>query len=590
MTTATTTAPVTAPKPTKTTKAGPDTSTSVRPLDPRLLRYARVSLVGLAALVVLGTLAALLVVAQAQLIADAITGVGVDGAIGRTLAALAVVIGLRAVVAWGTEVAGHAAAAAVKSTLRRRLVEHATRLGPRWLSGARSAELATLATRGIDALDGYFARYLPQLVLAVIAPTVVGGWILLHDWIAAVTIAVTLPLIPIFMILVGLVTRVHTRRRWRALAQLSHHFLDVVAGLPTLKVFGRARAQAASIRAVTTEYRVATMRTLRIAFLSSLVLELLATLSVALVAVGIGLRLVDGSLDLRTALVVLILAPEAYLPLRAVGTHFHASADGLAAAEEVFTVLETPPRPGTHHTALRTEPDSDTDHTPNGAGTAAGMGISDFGTVMAVQVRDLRVTHPDREGAAPDGVSLTLRPGRIVAVAGPSGRGKSTLLSVLLGFTPYTGQVIVETTRGRFELTDLDPDAWRRMVGWVPQDPVLIPGTVAEAISLGSPDASWLQVLAAARDAALGETDLSRQIGERGGGLSAGERRRVAVARAFLRQAPILLLDEPTAGLDPLAEAWVLSRLRASAEAGHMVLVVAHRPAVLHIADEVIHL
>ena len=229
----------------------------------------------------------------------------------------------------------------MKSALRRRLLAHAVALGPRWLAANRTGELVTLATQGIDSLDGYFTAYLPQLVLAVVIPLVVVAQIGSADLLAGVTIALTLPLIPLFGALVGRTTAHHTRRRWRALALLSHHFLDVVAGLPTLKVFGRAKAQAEAIKKVTGDYRQATMGTLRLAFLSSLVLELTATLSVALVAVGIGLRLVYGHLDLRTGLLVLILAPEAYLPLRQAAAQFHASADGVTAVAEVFNVLET---------------------------------------------------------------------------------------------------------------------------------------------------------------------------------------------------------------------------------------------------------
>src|SRR5215211_2669868 len=321
----------------------------MKPLDPRLLRYARVTWAFLAGTVVLGAAVAGLALAQATLLADVLSrafeGTSVPV---QALVLLGAVVLARSAVAWAQDVAADRASAAVKSTLRRRLLAHAVGLGPGWLAGERSGTLATLATRGIDALDGYFSRYLPQLVLALIVPVAVLVQVLAADWIAALTIAVTLPLIPVFMVLIGLYTQARTQRQWRLLARLSGHFLDVVAGLPTLKVFGRAKAQADAVRTITGEYRRATMSTLRIAFLSSLALELLATLSVALVAVSVGLRLVGGGLELRTALLVLILAPEAYLPLRQVGTHFHASGEGLAAAEQVFRVLEEPlPERGT---------------------------------------------------------------------------------------------------------------------------------------------------------------------------------------------------------------------------------------------------
>lgn len=317
----------------------------VKPVDPRLLRYARTTRVFLAGTVLLGLAGAGLIVAQATLIADLVVG-GFQhgdgtGALRGDLLWLAAVSVGRALVAWLTELCAHRAGAAVTSQLRNRLLTRATALGPGWLTGRRSGELTTLATRGIDALDDYFARYLPQLGLAAVVPAVVLARILLADWISALTIVLTLPLIPLFMVLVGWATRDRMDRQWRLLGRLSGHFLDVVAGLPTLKVFGRAKAQADSIRAITGDYRKATLKTLRIAFLSSFVLELLATISVALVAVDIGMRLVHGDLSLRTGLLVLVLAPEAYLPLRQVGAQYHAAAEGLAAAEQVFEVLET---------------------------------------------------------------------------------------------------------------------------------------------------------------------------------------------------------------------------------------------------------
>lgn len=539
----------------------------MRPLDPRLLRYARAAATHLGVLVALGAATAGLVIAQAWLLSGAITagaqaGLAGIGGLGGTLLLLAVVIAGRVLLAWLGETAAYRASAAVKSQLRRRLLAHALELGPRWLARGRTGEIGALATRGVDALDGYFAAYLPQLVLAVIVPVAILAVVLPADLLAGVTIVATLPLIPLFMALIGMATQARTRRRWRALATLSHHFLDVVAGLPTLKVFGRAKAQADNIARITAEYRRATLGTLQLAFVSSLALELLATLSVALVAVGIGLRLVSGGLDLRTALLVLILAPEAYLPLRLVGQRYHASADGLAAAEEVFAVLETP---------------------------APERGTRAVPTPGHVSVRGVTVTHPERPVPAPYDATFELMPGRVTALAGPSGSGKSTLLDVLLGFVaPDAGRVLVDGV----DLAELDPDAWRARLAWVPQEPRPLPGTVADAIRLGSRQASDATVRKAAAAAAL-DVPLDREITEEGHGVSAGQRRRIALARAFLRAdsgAPIMLFDEPTSGLDADTEAQILAVLRRYADAGHMILLAAHRPALLSIADEVIEL
>ncbi|MEU6045327.1 thiol reductant ABC exporter subunit CydD [Streptomyces griseus] len=541
----------------------------MKPIDPRLLHHARATRLFLAAVVALGLVGALLVIAQAMLIAEIVVG-GFEG--GLTVTALrtpllllaAVALG-RALVAWLTELAAHRASAAVKSELRGRLLERAARLGPDWLSGQRTGSLVALATRGIDALDDYFARYLPQLGLAVVVPVAVLARIVTEDWVSAAIIVVTLPLIPLFMILIGWATQSRMDRQWQLLSRLSGHFLDVVAGLPTLKVFGRAKAQAASIRTITSDYRRATLRTLRIAFLSSFALELLATLSVALVAVTIGMRLVHGELDLYTGLVVLILAPEAYLPIRQVGAQYHAAAEGLSAAEEIFAVLETEPR---------------------------APGTEDVPDTLRLELAEVTVRHEGRAEPSLDAASLTVGPGETVALVGPSGVGKSTLLNVVLGFAvPDEGRVRV----GGRDLAELDLERWRSRIAWVPQRPYLFADTIAENVRLARPDADDEAVLAALRDAGAYDfvaalPDGPRTpLGEDGAGLSAGQRQRLALARAFLADRPVLLLDEPTASLDGESEAGIVDAVRRLAT-GRTVLLVVHRPALLAVADRVVTL
>ncbi|MGW2300575.1 thiol reductant ABC exporter subunit CydD [Streptomyces sp. NPDC001809] len=540
----------------------------VKPIDPRLLRYARATRLFLIAVVGLGLVGAVLVIAQAMLIAEIVVGSFQKGqsvsALTTPLLLLVGIAAARGLVSWLTELAAHRASAAVKSELRGRLLVRAAALGPGWLSGQRTGSLIALATRGVDALDDYFARYLPQLGLAVVVPVAVLARIVTEDWVSAAIIVVTLPLIPVFMILIGWYTQARMDRQWKLLSRLSGHFLDVVAGLPTLKIFGRAKAQAESIRAITSEYRRATMRTLRIAFLSSFALELLATLSVALVAVTIGMRLVHGELDLYTGLVILILAPEAYLPLRQVGAQFHAAAEGLAAAEEIFDVLEEPER----HGGDRPAPPS-----------------------VRLELRDVTVRHAGRAEPSLDAMHLTVEPGETVALVGPSGAGKSTLLDVVLGFAvPEDGGSV---RIGGEPLASLDPEAWRSRIAWVPQRPHLFAGTIAENVRLARPDASDEAVRDALRDAGADgfvaelPRGLDTPLGEDGAGLSAGQRQRLALARGFLADRPLLLLDEPTAALDGETEAGIVDAVRRLA-AGRTVLLVAHRPALLAVADRVV--
>ncbi|MFD5507827.1 thiol reductant ABC exporter subunit CydD [Streptomyces sp. NPDC127051] len=541
----------------------------VKPIDPRLLRYARSTRLFLAAVVALGLAGAGLVVGQAMLIAEIVVGAfeqGLDGEALRTPLLLLAAVALgRGLLAWLTELAAHRASAAVKSQLRGRLLDRAADLGPGWLSGQRTGSLVALATRGVDALDDYFSRYLPQLGLAVVVPVAVLARIVTEDWVSAAIIVVTLPLIPLFMVLIGMATQSRMDRQWRLLSRLSGHFLDVVAGLPTLKVFGRAKAQAESIRKITDDYRQATVRTLRIAFLSSFALELLATLSVALVAVTIGMRLVHGELDLYTGLVILILAPEAYLPLRQVGAQYHAAAEGLAAAEEIFEVLQTP--------------------------VAASGGVAPVPAVgLRIEFDGVAVRYEGRGEDSPGPVSLAVGPGECVALTGPSGAGKSTLLQVLLGFVePTAGRVRIAGV----DLASLSLEQWRERIAWVPQRPHLFAGTIAQNVRLARPDASADAVAEALKDAGAWEfvaalpRGVDTELGEGGVGLSAGQRQRLALARAFLADRPVLLLDEPTAALDGETEAAVVEAVRRLA-VGRTVLLVVHRPALLAVADRVV--
>jgi thiol reductant ABC exporter CydD subunit len=544
----------------------------VKRTDLRLIGWARAARVQLAVSIVLGLLAAGLAIGQAALLALAISAVVVDG---LTLAELALPLGLlalvfagRAAVAWATEYSAGLASGAVKSQLRLAIVGRAIELGPRWSAQLSSGELVMLVTRGLDALDGYFGRYLPQLVLAVVVPLAAIGAIAPADLISGATVALTLPLIVVLMALVGLRTSVIRRRRWRTLARLAHHFLDVVAGLPTLKAFGRGRAQVASLERVTGEYRRQTMATLRVAFLSAFVLELFATLSVALVAVGIGLRLVDGSLDLRTGLFVLVLAPEAYLPLRQLGAQFHASEEGLAAAESAFAILDAPLPP---------------------AGSSSEVPDLRSGEL---RVEGVSVVRSERQLLAPAPISFSAAAGRMVALTGDSGAGKTALLQVIAGLIePDSGAVRVVGGGKSAVVADLAPSAWRAQVAYVAQEPYLLPGSVADNVRLAAPAASDADVRRALAMVGLADVPLDLPLGERGRGLSAGQRRRVALCRAIVRDSPLVLLDEPTAGLDEVSERIVLRALAELAvRERRIVIIVAHRPAAIDHADQVVRI
>lgn len=538
----------------------------MKPLDPKLLRYAAPARGYVLLTAAFGVATAGLVVAQALLIAAVLAPVVSSGATLGDAAGhlrwLAAVVVARAVVNGLQERYAHRAATRVVASLRGQVLTHAAALGPRWLATGRGVDVVTLATRGLDDLEPYLVRYLPQLLLAVTVTPATLVVVLGLDWISAVIIIVTIPLVPVFMILVGQLTQSYSERRLAVMQRLGAQVLDLLAGLPTLRAFGRERGPVARVRQLGEAYTRSTMGTLRVAFLSGMVLELLTTLSVALVAVGVGLRLVFGEVDFEVAIAVLVLAPEVYLPIRQIGVQFHASTDGITAAQKAFDVIEEP---------LRAQ----------GTVTAPDLAHA------TITLDALSVDAPGRDVSAPAGLDAVLRPGRVVALTGPSGAGKTTAVLAILGLvTPDSGAVRVDGT----DLADVDLDTWWSQIAWLPQRSALPPGTLRDALGAGTAEATARAMRLTGLDAVVTTLPdgLDTPLGQGGVGLSVGQRQRVALTAALLGDEPLVVLDEPTAHLDALAEEQVLASLAALRDAGRTVLVVAHRPSLVALADDVV--
>ncbi|MFB4354719.1 thiol reductant ABC exporter subunit CydD [Microbacterium sp. LS_15] len=546
----------------------------MKPVDIRLVRYASAARGFLLLSGVIGVVQTAVTVAFAWMLTDAVTGALAGRDVTASLLWLLGLALLRGALIAASDAAGTRAAAKTGMQLRAALIAAIGRLGPGWLAQRNRTEIAVTAGHGLEALDAYFARYIPQLVLTVTATPVILAVMWWQDWPSGLTAAITLPLIPLFLILIGIATRTVQRRQWQTLQRLAARFADTVQGLATLRLFGRERRAAAQIEHTADEYRRETMKVLRFSFLSGFAMELLSSLAVALIAVAVGFRLLSGDLSLEVGLFVLLLAPEAFLPIRQVGVQFHAAAEGVAATEDVFAVLDEAGA-SAHRVSSR-----------SARSTTGGRSVSEersdetkrAGSLL--EVTDLRV-----RDLPP--VSFEATPGTITLIEGPSGAGKSSLLAALRGAVAFDGAATV----GGIDARGLSPADW---LAWAGQRPQLSRGTIAANVSLGDEAPDAVAVRRALDAACADDLDPSLELGVQGSGLSGGQAQRVAVARALYRQArrpdAVLALDEPSSALDAETEQRLWDSLRERADAGATVLVVSHRRSARRIADRIVEL
>lgn len=528
----------------------------MKPFDPRLLRYSRSSRGFLILSVFLAACGAALSILQAFLLTEIITELfqhdRVLGDMSTALRRLVEVFIAKALLGYITNFAASKFSTKIKSELREGVINKVIGGHSDALHKLGPAELSLLISRGINNLDGYFSKFLPQLFIASIVPITVGIAITFKDWKSGVIVLCTIPLIPLFGILIGKFTAQATQKKMQTLGLLSGYFLDLLSGLPTLKVYNRSKLQTKKLGEIGDQYRKETMKVLRISFMSSLALELVATLSVALLAVAIGIRLVNGSMLLSSGLIVLILAPEVYWPIRQVSALFHAAEDGVAVSNQIFEILDAEEINGTKI-------------------------VSD---IQAITWSELTVSYPNRSTITiPTG---QLNTGKIHALVGPSGSGKSTLISILLGFTLISsGEITISTSEGDINFADVEKNHWRSLLSWMPQDPHFASTSIGEIVTKESLD-----------DVSLNIADLPNgldtHIGALQDAISVGQKRKLALARAFAKPSALLILDEPTASVDDISEEAITKTLEREAKNGRIILVASHRPTTIASANNTI--
>ena len=540
----------------------------------RLLNLARKSRPWLILTISLGLFSGLLTIFQARAVSQIVSRVFLDsqdlinvmGLLQLTL----VLFTTRAILAWGSSISAKTIAVQVKSRVRKLLLDKLEELGPAYLQGEQSGEISNTVVEGVEALDAYFSQYLPQLVLSALVPITILIFVFPMDLLSGFVMLATAPLIPYFMYLIGSQAKIITDQQYGTLSRLAAGFLDSLGGLKTLKLYNQAKAQTEKIRQTSDQYRKTTLKVLQVTFLSALVLELLATLSTAVVAVEIGLRLLYFRVSLEQALFLLIIAPEFYIPLRMLGLRFHAGMEGQSAAERIFQILDKEPlaKNSSSQVHPRTE----------------------LPEIKKLSIHDVSFSYPGERGFALNEISFQINRGEQIALVGASGAGKSTLANLLLGFfPPCEGEILIDGTR----LIDLDLKEWRKQIAWVPQKPNLFQDTIAANIRLAQPGASDGAVAAAASAAHLADfieslpEGYQTRIGAGGARLSGGQAQRLALARAFLKNAPILLLDEPTSQLDPVTESQLADATR-TLMSGRTVITIAHRLNTVFQADRIL--